>query len=124
MWRHALLFAGRGVKDFRHRDAPRYQAVQIDFLLARRPVPCIEPKHQRIFETFEFDAIHRIDQPARHDGEAAHGVAGQRPMQNAGDIRPPCRLVGYCVYHGTMPTGYTLAAAFCMVGFPTRYPPP
>ena len=41
-------------------------------------------------------------------------MARQRPMQNARDIRPPCRLVVDCVYHGTMPTGYTLAAAFCM----------
>ena len=41
-------------------------------------------------------------------------MAGQRPVQKAGDIRPPRRLVVDCVYHGTMPTGYTLAAAFCM----------
>ena len=41
-------------------------------------------------------------------------MARQRPVQKAGDIRPPRRLVVDCVYHGTMPTGYTLAAAFCM----------
>jgi len=42
-------------------------------------------------------------------------VAGERTMQEAGDIRLPCRLVVDCAYHGTMPTGYTLAAVSCML---------
>ena len=41
-------------------------------------------------------------------------MPGERAMENASDLRPRCGPVVHCVYHWTMPTGYTLAAACCL----------
>ena len=38
----------------------------------------------------------------------------ERAMENARDLPPPCRAAVDCVYHWSMPTGYSLAAAACL----------